>query len=70
MVKRSESTLEALRTLLRAAHFSAKKAPCVGCGAISELLRMTVFFWDGDDTVEITLPVCHGCASLREAKAA
>ena len=70
VVKRNESTMQALRTLLRAPRLSAKKGPCVGCGAMSELLKMTVFFWDGDGTTEITLPVCHGCAALREGQAA
>lgn len=64
--QQGECLLDALRALLSEPQFSAKSGVCVGCGANAEFQRMTVFLWNGDETTELTLPVCKICASLRE----
>ena len=54
---------ESLRAFLRSAQCSTKIGVCERCGATAELQKATVFFWETDETVEVTLPVCRECVS-------
>jgi len=35
----------------------------MACGLTAEFQKLTTFFWESGETMEITLPVCKECAS-------
>ena len=56
-----ESIQEALRTLLWNVQASKIDA-CLKCGSNADLKRATLSLFETDETWEVTLPLCEGCA--------